>query len=135
MVIHPFVENLPTAPARSSSSFSAATSNQEPFLDAGPFLAHLPVGHAYAVEIRNPAVLGPRYRDILRTHGVAHTYTHWTGMPPLLMQHRLMGERFTAPFVMRLLTPLGLRHASAVERFAPYNRIVTLSPHAPRPSP
>jgi len=134
MVLHPFVESLPGRTGPFIFEFQRSGLEPEPFLDAlDRFLAHLPVGHAYAVEIRNPAVLGPRYRDILRTHGVAHTYNHWTGMPPLLMQHRLMGERFTAPLlVMRLLTPLGLRHASAVERFAPYNRIVTAQPHMRR---
>ena len=54
-------------------------------------------------------------------------------MPPLLTQHRLLNERFTAPFVvMRLLTPLGLPYADAVERYAPYNRIVTPQPQMRR---
>jgi len=38
------------------------------------FLAQLPPGPAYAVEVRNPAILSPRYRDILQAHGVAHVY-------------------------------------------------------------
>lgn len=37
------------------------------------FLADLPTGCPYAVEIRNPAVLSPRYREILLAHQVAHT--------------------------------------------------------------
>ena len=54
-------------------------------------------------------------------------------MPPLLTQHRLLQERFTAPYVvMRLLTPLGLPYATAVERYAPYNRIVTAQPQMRR---
>lgn len=89
------------------------------------FLEHLPPGPAYAVEVRNPAILTPRYRDILSTHGVAHVYTHWTAMPPLAEQHQKLAGTFTAPFtVLRLLTPLGLAYEKAVERYAPYNRIV-----------
>ena len=73
------------------------------------FLAQLPPGLPYAVEVRNPAILGPRYRDTLKAHGVAHIYNHWTAMPPLSDQHRTMEQSFTAAFtVLRLLTPLGL---------------------------
>mgnify|MGYP003337827511 CR=1 FL=1 len=93
------------------------------------FLEHLPAGPPYAVEVRNPAILSTRYRDILAAQGVAHVYNHWTAMPPLSEQHRLLGQTFTAPhLVIRLLTPLGLAHGQAVERYTPYNRIVEPQP-------
>ena len=100
------------------------------FLDAlDRFLGRLPSGPSYATEVRNPAILGPRYRDILRTHGVAHLYNHWTAMPPLSDQHRAMDNTFTAPFVVvRLLTPLGLAYEKAVVRYRPYDRIVQVQP-------
>jgi len=89
------------------------------------FLGQLPSGRLYGVEIRNPALLGRRYGDILRTHDVAHVYNHWTAMPPLAYQHQLLDRRFTASFsVLRLLTPLGLAYEKAVERYKPYNRVV-----------
>lgn len=89
------------------------------------FLARLPQGPHYAVEIRNPAVLGSRYRDLLTHYGVAHVYTHWNAMPPLASQHRTFSRTFTARFVViRLLTPLGLSHAEAVRRFSPYSRLI-----------
>ena len=79
--------------------------------------------------MRNPAILGPRYHDILRAHGAAHVYNHWTAMPPLSEQHQKLTGTFTAPFtVLRLLTPLGLAFEKAVERYAPYNRIVQPQP-------
>ncbi|MGZ9188975.1 MAG: DUF72 domain-containing protein [Nitrospira sp.] len=97
------------------------------------FLDALPSLFPYAVELRSPALLTPQYRDILLAHGAGHTYNHWTGMPPLLTQHHLLGDSFTAPFlVMRLLTPLGLAYATAVERYAPYNRIVLPQPQMRR---
>lgn len=93
------------------------------------FLEQLPRGPVYAVEVRTAAILGPRYRDILQAHGVAHVYNHWTAMPPLSDQHLKLNETFTAPFtVLRLLTPLGLAYEQAVERYAPYDRIVQPQP-------
>ncbi len=88
------------------------------------FLSKLPVGHPYAVEVRNPAILGPRYRDVLTAHGVAHVYNHWSFMPPLAKQHERM-ERFTAPFtVLRLLTPLKMSYEQAKKRAGRYDKIV-----------
>ena len=93
------------------------------------FLANLPAGGQYAVEVRNPALLGARYHDVLTAHGAAHVYNHWTWMPALAAQHAALGRRFSAPFtLMRLLTPPGVVHADAVRRYAPYNRLVAPQP-------
>ena len=97
------------------------------------FLEQLPPGPAYATEARNPAILDPRYHDILQAHGVAHVYNHWTAMPPLSEQHQQLTGTFTAPFtLLRLLPPLGLTYEKAVERYAPYNRIVRIVQPQPR---
>jgi uncharacterized protein YecE (DUF72 family) len=100
------------------------------FLEAlDRFLGTLPPGPQYATEVRNPAILGPHYLNILRTHQVSHVYNHWTAMPPLSEQHRLLEQTFTAPHVViRLLTPLGLAYEKAVERYAPYDRIIAAQP-------
>jgi uncharacterized protein YecE (DUF72 family) len=91
-------------------------------LDA--FFAHLPNDFPYAVEIRNAGMLGPLYRDMLASHGVAHVYNHWSFMPSLAEQHQKM-ETFTAPFaVLRLLTPLKMSYEAAKKRAEPYNKIV-----------
>jgi len=93
------------------------------------FLGRLPFGPRYAVEIRNPALLNSRYREVLNAHGVAHVLNHWTAMPPLSEQHRLFGQSFPASHVViRLLTPLGLAYERAVERYKPYNRIAEPQP-------
>lgn len=100
------------------------------FLDAlDRFLGTLPSGSQYATEVRNPAILGSRYLNILQTHRVSHVYNHWTAMPSLSDQHRLLEQTFTAPHVViRLLTPLGLAFEKAVERYAPYDRIIAAQP-------
>jgi len=93
------------------------------------FLGQLPPGRAYAVEVRNQALLNPPYRDMLRAHNVAHVYNHWTAMPALSDQHRALEQSFTASFVVcRLLTPLGLAYEKAVERYRPYDRIAQEQP-------
>ncbi len=88
------------------------------------FLGRLPPGPEYGVEVRNPALLGPTYAAILRAHRVAHVYNHWSIMPPLATQHEKLGRSFSADCVLfRLLTPLGISHSEAVERYAPYSRL------------
>ncbi|HAP40066.1 MAG TPA: hypothetical protein DCQ94_09930, partial [Nitrospira sp.] len=75
-------------------------------------------------EIRNAGLLGPRYHDMLRAHGVAHVYNHWSYMPPLAEQHQRM-KTMTAPFtVIRLLTPLKMTYEAAKKRAEPYDKIV-----------
>ena len=100
-------------------------------LDA--FFGQLPEEFSYAVEIRNAGLLGPEYRQVLASHGVAHVYNHWSYMPSLADQHRRMGETFTAPFtVIRLLTPLKMAYEDAKKRAQPYNKIVAELPEMRR---
>jgi uncharacterized protein YecE (DUF72 family) len=88
------------------------------------FLGALPKDFRYAVELRNPGLLGDRYGQILHNHGVAHVYNHWCFMPGLAEQHQRLGA-FTAPFtVLRLLTPLKLTYEAAKQRAMPYDKIV-----------
>lgn len=88
------------------------------------FFGQLPKEFQYAVEIRNGGLLGPKYRQTLEAHGVAHAYNHWSYMPSLADQHQRIGS-FTAPFtVLRLLTPLKISYAEAKKRAEPYNKIV-----------
>ena len=69
-------------------------------------------------------MLDPQYQEVLRRHGVAHIYNHWSFMPSLAGQHQRMGT-FTAPFsVFRLQTPLKITHEAAKKRAEPYNKIV-----------
>ncbi|HJR76608.1 MAG TPA: DUF72 domain-containing protein [Nitrospiraceae bacterium] len=89
------------------------------------FLSRLPTDFEYAVEIRNPAVLGPEYHSILKAHGASHVYTHLYGMPAPEQQHGKLGETFTAPFVLlRLMTPLDKKYHDAVKAYQPYDKLV-----------
>jgi uncharacterized protein YecE (DUF72 family) len=87
-------------------------------LDA--FLAALPGGYRYAVEVRNPEYLVPGYFAALNRHGVAHAFNAWTRMPSLAVQAELPGA-FTADFtVVRALLRAGRIYEQAVARFSPY---------------
>lgn len=129
MVLRPLREGLGLHAGPLIFEFQRYGGEPATFLPAlDRFFSQLPQGR-YAVEIRNPFILGPRYAGILRAHGVAHVYNHWTAMPPLATQHEKLGGRFTTPLaVVRLLTPLGLTHARAVERFAPYRALAVPQP-------
>lgn len=87
-----------------------------PKLDA--FLGRLPSRYKYAVEVRNPAVIGTEYRRILEAHGVSHVYNHLYAMPTLVQQHEKLEQRFTASFVLlRLLTPRDKPYHEAVKAY------------------
>jgi uncharacterized protein YecE (DUF72 family) len=89
------------------------------------FLSRLPQRYEYAVEVRTPSLLGARYHDILKAHGVAHVYNHLFGMPSLLDQHNVLGQSFPASFtVLRLLTPRNMKYHDAVKAYEPYNKLV-----------
>lgn len=90
-------------------------------LDA--FLAAIPHGFRYAVEVRNKEFLEPDYFDMLRSRGVAHVFNAWTRMPPLEEQTAIE-EAYTADFlVARALLRHGRSYEQAVRQFEPYERI------------
>ena len=96
------------------------------FLDAlDGFLAELPTGWHYAVEVRNPSLLQPEYFDTLARHGVAHVFTSWHRMPPLAEQLRLSADSGAEPpfGCARLLLKPGRAYQQAVDAFAPYTEL------------
>ncbi len=93
-----------------------------------PFLAQLPPGFRYAVEIRNEEFLEPEYFACLQHRGVAHVLNGWTRMPTIDEQMGLP-EAFTADFtVTRALLRQGRPYEAAVEKFAPYAEAVDPNP-------
>ena len=96
------------------------------------FFGQLSKDFRYAVELRNPELLGPDYHRVLESHGIAHVYNHWSSMPGLAEQHTRMGG-FTAAFtVLRLLTPLKMSYQAAKKRAEPYTKIVEELPEMRR---
>jgi uncharacterized protein YecE (DUF72 family) len=88
------------------------------------FLAKLPRGWRYGVEIRNRNFLHPEYFAALARHGVTHVFNSWEAMPPLPEQLAMTGCMTSPEFTAaRLLLRPGRDYSAAVERFAPYDRI------------
>ncbi len=90
-------------------------------LDA--FLARLPKGWNFAVEVRNRGLVRAEYFDVLRRHGVAHTFNCWSRMPPVAEQMAVEGS-FTTDFAAaRFLLKPGRTYEQAVEKFKPYREV------------
>ncbi len=88
-----------------------------------PFLADLPDGPRYAVEIRNAEYLTNEYFDALAGRNVAHVFNAWTRMPEMLDQMANPGA-FTADFtVARALLRKGRSYENAVAELSPYELI------------
>ena len=85
------------------------------------FLARLPRGWRYGVEIRNRHFLHPDYFAMLSRHGAAHIYNSWQNMPSVEEQMSLPGSR-TNPSLCgaRLLLKPGRKYEEAVKLFSPY---------------
>lgn len=95
------------------------------FIDAlEPFLAQLPKGWDYGVEIRNKTFLQPEYFEVLARHGVAHVFNSWEGMPPVSEQLNLSAGVMAPGIVAaRFLLKPGRRYEDAVKDFSPYDRL------------
>jgi uncharacterized protein YecE (DUF72 family) len=87
------------------------------------FLAKLPAGWKYAVEIRNAEFLQPDYFACLRAHGVTHVYNAWARMPEIGEQLAMAGSRTAELLVARALLRKGRPYEEAVREFAPYDRV------------
>ena len=99
-----------------------------PLLDG--FLAALPRGWQYAVEIRNKTFLHPEYFAILRAHGVAHCFNAWERMP-MVSEQMALPESRTADFLAgRFLLTAGRKYEAAVSAFSPYTETRAPDPDA-----
>ncbi|MCW5555203.1 MAG: DUF72 domain-containing protein [Verrucomicrobiae bacterium] len=93
------------------------------------FLAKLPRGWRYGVELRNRNFLQPEYFSVLTRHRAAHVFNSWQDMPPVDEQLALPGSRSTADFVAaRFLLKPGRKYGDAVKQFSPYERVQDVYP-------
>lgn len=93
------------------------------------FLAQLPSGWPYGVEIRNRGFLRPEYFSVLARHGVTHVFNSWQGMPPVSAQLATPGNRSTpARLAARFLLKPGRGYEEAVKLFSPYDQLKEPNP-------
>ena len=87
------------------------------------FFSQIPHDVRYAVELRNPQLLGPDHGAVLAHHRLAHVFNSWTDMPPIGAQLDFSWA-FSAPFtIARALLKPGRKYAEAVRAFEPYDRV------------
>jgi uncharacterized protein YecE (DUF72 family) len=125
-VITPLVRGLGTKLGAVLFQFSPLgyryTRDPEKFVARlGEFLTALPRGPVYAVELRDPEILGAHYEDALAAAGAVHCSTVHSRMPPVDGQ---VLDGHGGPMIIRWMLQPGDDYESAGARFAPFNRIV-----------
>jgi uncharacterized protein YecE (DUF72 family) len=86
----------------------------------GEFLAALPAGPSYAVELRDPEILGSKYEDALKAAGAVHCVSVHSRMPPV---DRQVKPTSRGPLVIRWMLRAGDDYESAGARYAPFDRL------------
>ena len=84
------------------------------------FLSALPRGPVYAVELRDPEILGPEYEAALRRVGAVHCSNVHSRMPPVDRQVR---RAQAGPLLIRWMLQPGDDYQSAATRYAPFDRL------------
>jgi len=87
----------------------------------GEFLCALPAGPTYAVELRDPELLGSEYEGALRAAGAVHCANVHSRMPPVDQQVRSAGAK--GPLLVRWMLQPGDDYESAGARYAPFDRL------------
>ncbi len=93
----------------------------------GEFLARLPAGPCYAVELRDPELITPRLMRTLRHVGAHYCLSLHDRMPPIERQLAALDalEAGTpGPLIVRWNLHQGLRYQAARDQYAPFNRLV-----------
>jgi uncharacterized protein YecE (DUF72 family) len=90
----------------------------------GEFLARLPPGPRYVVELRDRELLCERYFAAVHAAGAAHCFGVHPRMPPVAEQRTLAAGRVGDPVVVRWMLHAGLHYEQAKARYAPFSRIV-----------
>lgn len=86
----------------------------------GEFLAALPAGPTYAVELRDPELLGSDYEAALRAAGAVHCSSVHSRMPPV--DRQVSSVRKEPMFIRWMLHPAE-DYESAGARYAPFDRL------------
>jgi uncharacterized protein YecE (DUF72 family) len=96
----------------------------EAFLDRLEFfLTYLPRTFEFAIELRDRTLLTPRYRALLATHEIAHTYNFWSAMPMPGEQAAIVPPEEPPFTIVRLLLRPGTWYEDQREAFRPFDRL------------
>jgi len=88
------------------------------------FLAALPRGPLYAVEVRNRELLTGAYRDALASAGACHCINVYPGMPDPMQQFERTRQDLAPALVARWMLHPRMTWEQAEHSYAPFDRIV-----------
>ncbi len=94
------------------------------------FLAALPRGPLYAVEIRSAALLTPEYFGALRDVGACHCLNWHPTMPAIHEQERWLTDEAAPALVIRWMLGHGHAYDEARAAYAPFARLAEPDPTA-----
>lgn len=92
------------------------------------FLAALPRGPLYAVELRHASLLTTAYRDVLTDVGVCHCFNIHPTMPALPEQSRIIPPAEASACIVRWMLHPARRYEEAARRYEPFDHIVDDDP-------
>jgi uncharacterized protein YecE (DUF72 family) len=99
--------------------------------DLDTFLAKLPKGWPYSIEMRNRHWLAPEYFGCLARHGVTHIFNSWDAMPSVSEQMAMPNSRTNPSLITaRFLLKPGRKYEEAVKTFQPYDKVKEPNPKA-----
>ena len=91
------------------------------------FFQAIPRDNRYHLELRTDLYLREPVFEVLEKHGVGQILSHWTWLPPMRKQlAKARGRFFNAgkQSIIRLLTPLGVRHDDSYVQAYPFDKLV-----------
>jgi len=88
------------------------------------FLAELPAGPLYAVELRTPALLTQSYAEALAANGAAHCYNVHPAMSSLARQLELLQPFYQPALVIRWMLGGTMEYEAARDLYHPFDRLV-----------
>jgi len=94
------------------------------------FLAALPRGPVYAVELRNRELITADYADALAATGACHCHNVLPRMPDIRAQAELAGTARAPWTIIRWMLGPGMTYETAGSAYAPFNRLVAPDPAA-----
>lgn len=92
------------------------------------FLAGLPRGPLYAVEIRNRELMTGSYAEALADCGASHCINVYPGMPPARQQFERTRQAGARAVVCRWMLHPRMTYETAESAYEPFNRLVDADP-------
>lgn len=100
--------------------------------DLHAFLAALPRGPVYAVELRNRELLTSTYAEALAAVGACHCHNVLPRMPDILTQAQLAQSHRGPKIIGRWMLAHGMTYEQAGRLYDPFDRLVATDPAARR---